>query len=264
MGRVTVHVADSLLSALDEEAHNRSISRSQAVATAIEFFISGDNQALVDAHNKLSETHNTLSASEEEVMRLTQELSKLNNQIAENDKTLESNHKDVMFLEGNVKRIQEELDQARSEANKLREEVEQYKTKLEQANEDAANIKDDFKQLKTRYDQNLTEATQRWEEQKLLKNEIAKQKKALEEAQATNLRLQNKIIDKQTEADKAFEIMVELAAIRAERDKLQEAMRVRDDDVAWLRGHVAQLTQQLALPPSQEEAKKKGWWRFWR
>jgi hypothetical protein len=32
-------------------------------------------------------------------------------------------------------------------------------------------------------------------------------------------------------------------------------------------GHVAQLTQsisQLSLQPSQEEAKKKGWWRFWK
>ena len=54
------------------------------------------------------------------------------------------------------------------------------------------------------------------------------------------------------------------STFRAEKDKLQEAMRVRDDDVAWLRGHVAQLTQQLALPPSQEEAKTKHWWRFWR
>ena len=44
MGRVTVHIADDLLSALDDEAHNRSISRSQAVAKAIEFFIAGDNQ----------------------------------------------------------------------------------------------------------------------------------------------------------------------------------------------------------------------------
>ena len=59
----------------------------------------------------------------------------------------------------------------------------------------------------------------------------------------------------------------ELAGIRVEADKLREAMRVRDDEVAFLRGHVSQLTQtvsQLALPPSQEEAKKKGWWRFWK
>jgi chromosome segregation ATPase len=59
----------------------------------------------------------------------------------------------------------------------------------------------------------------------------------------------------------------ELAGIKVEADKLREAMRVRDDEVSFLRGHVSQLTQtvsQLALPPSQEEAKKKGWWQFWR
>jgi len=32
-------------------------------------------------------------------------------------------------------------------------------------------------------------------------------------------------------------------------------------------GHAVQLTQsisQLALPPSQEEARAKSWWQFWR
>jgi hypothetical protein len=47
-------------------------------------------------------------------------------------------------------------------------------------------------------------------------------------------------------------------------DRLQEALKVRDDDVAWPHSHVAQLTQQLALTPSQEEAQKKGWWQFWK
>jgi len=45
-------------------------------------------------------------------------------------------------------------------------------------------------------------------------------------------------------------------------DEGQETM-----NISFLRRHVAQLTQsisQLALPPSQEEAKKKGWWRFWK
>ncbi|MFZ3148421.1 MAG: hypothetical protein WA137_05210 [Methanothrix sp.] len=38
-------------------------------------------------------------------------------------------------------------------------------------------------------------------------------------------------------------------------------------NIYFLREHVARLTQsisQLALSPSQEEAKKKEWWRFWR
>jgi hypothetical protein len=45
------------------------------------------------------------------------------------------------------------------------------------------------------------------------------------------------------------------------------AMNLKDDEICFLRGHVAQLTQsisQLSLPPSQEEAKKKGWWQFWK
>jgi hypothetical protein len=36
--------------------------------------------------------------------------------------------------------------------------------------------------------------------------------------------------------------------------------------ISFLQAHIAQLTQtvQLALPPAKEEAKKKGWWQFWK
>jgi hypothetical protein len=59
----------------------------------------------------------------------------------------------------------------------------------------------------------------------------------------------------------------ELVTSKNEADKLREAMNLKTDEVNFLRGHVSQLTQtvsQLSLPPSQEEAKKKGWWQFWR
>ena len=233
MGRVTVHIADDMLSALDGDAHNRSISRSQAVAKAIEFFIAGDNQK---AHNELSEAHNKLSASEEEVMRLKQELSKLEDQIAERNKALESSSTDVMRLTEEVKRIV-----------KLHEEAEHNK-----------------EDLKNKYDQSLVDATQRWEELKAYKNEVTKLKKLLEESQATNQHLKDELLNRQLETDALAKTREELAVMRTERNKLQEAMRVRDDDVAWLRGHVAQLTQQLALPASPEEIEKKGrgWWIF--
>ena len=233
MGRVTVHIADDMLSALDGDAHNRSISRSQAVAKAIEFFIAGDNQK---AHNELSETHNKLSASEEEVVRLKQELSKLEDQIAERNKALESSSTDVMRLTEEVKRIV-----------KLHEEAEHNK-----------------EDLKNKYDQSLVDATQRWEELKAHKSEVMKLKKLLEESQATNQHLKDELLNRQSETDALAKTREELAVMRTERDKLQEAMRVRDDDVAWLRGHVAQLTQQLALPASPDEIEKKGrgWWIF--
>ena len=51
------------------------------------------------------------------------------------------------------------------------------------------------------------------------------------------------------------------------KEKLGSALQAKEDEVSFLRGHVAQLTQsisQLALPPSQEEAMAKSWWQFWR
>ena len=94
----------------------------------------------------------------------------------------------------------------------------------------------------------------------------------------TEEKTQNEATQAQTRADK-LQIELEqahkelagareeLAGARVEADKLKEAMKVKDSEVSFLRGHVSQLTQtvsQLALPPSQEEAKKKGWWRFWK
>jgi chromosome segregation ATPase len=239
MGRVTVHVADTMLSALDEEAHNRSISRSQAVANAIEFFISGNSQAVLDAHNELSEAHNKLSASEEEVMHLKQQLSELNKQLAEKDISLESSNSEVMHLSEEVKRI----------------------VKLQ---EEAEHNKDDYEALRRKYDQLTSENSSRWEETKALKTENTKFKKDLDEARSASQKLKDELLKRQAETDLLAKVREELAAIKSDRDRLQEAMRVRDDDVAWLRGHVAQLTQQLALPPSQEEARAKSWWQFWR
>lgn len=75
----------------------------------------------------------------------------------------------------------------------------------------------------------------------------------------------------QAQADQAMKDLAssreELIAARAEADKLREAMKVRDDEVAFLRGHVAQLTQsisQFALEPGEEEIKAKHWYQFWK
>lgn len=54
---------------------------------------------------------------------------------------------------------------------------------------------------------------------------------------------------------------------RQEVAKFESALKAKEDEVSFLRGHVSQLTQsisQLALPPSQEEARAKHWWRFWK
>jgi metal-responsive CopG/Arc/MetJ family transcriptional regulator len=48
---------------------------------------------------------------------------------------------------------------------------------------------------------------------------------------------------------------------------LEATLKAKEDEISFLRGHVAQLTQsisQLALPPSQEEAMAKHWYQFWK
>ena len=59
----------------------------------------------------------------------------------------------------------------------------------------------------------------------------------------------------------------ELERCKVEKEKIIEAMKLKEGEIDFLRGHVSQLTQsisQLALPPSQEEARAKSWWQFWR
>lgn len=101
--------------------------------------------------------------------------------------------------------------------------------------------------------------------------QITHLKRTEEKARAEVTQAQAKADKLQAQADQAQRDLAsakeELAAVRVEADKLREAMKVKDDEVAFLRGHIAQLTQsisQLSLKPGEEEIKKKGWWHFWR
>jgi chromosome segregation ATPase len=67
--------------------------------------------------------------------------------------------------------------------------------------------------------------------------------------------------------DEGTKFKEEFEKTRQETTKYEMAFKSQQADIDFLRGHVAQLTQtvsQLALPPSQEEAKAKHWWRFWK
>jgi chromosome segregation ATPase len=109
-----------------------------------------------------------------------------------------------------------------------------------------------------------TEKEQTW-------REITHLKRTEEKARTEATQAQTKAEKVQADLEQANKDMgglrEELAGARVEADKLRDAMKVKDDEVSFLRGHVAQLTQtvsQLALPPSQEETRAKHWWRFWQ
>jgi hypothetical protein len=58
----------------------------------------------------------------------------------------------------------------------------------------------------------------------------------------------------------------ELEKARSETTKYELAFKSKDEEINFLRGYLSQLSEKItpALPPGQEEAKKKGWWQFWR
>jgi len=157
----------------------------------------------------------------------------------------------------------EELDQLRIELDQANSELGRVKREMDQA----SDLKTELEQLKAKYNQSTTEISQRWEETKILKKELDKLKKDLDEARSVNQKLKDDLLKRQSETDLLATTREELIAATTARDKLQEALKVREDEIAFLRGHVAQLTQsisQLSLKPGEEEIKKKGWWQFWR
>jgi chromosome segregation ATPase len=109
-----------------------------------------------------------------------------------------------------------------------------------------------------------TEKEQSWREITHLKRteEIARTEATQAQARADSLQAELEQAGKDTAALKE-----ELSAAKAETDKLSETMKLKEDETAFLRGHIAQLTQsisQLSLKPGEEEIKKKGWWQFWK
>jgi chromosome segregation ATPase len=101
--------------------------------------------------------------------------------------------------------------------------------------------------------------------------QITHLKRTEEKTRTEATQLQTKANKLQAELEQADKDLVgvreELVAARTEADKLRETMGLKNDEVSFLRGHVAQLTQsisQLSLKPGEEEIKKKGWWQFWK
>jgi len=109
-----------------------------------------------------------------------------------------------------------------------------------------------------------TEKEQTWREITHLKRT---EEKAREEAAQVKARADKLQVDLEQANMGLAGAREELAGAKVEADKLREAMNLKTDEISFLRGHVSQLTQtvsQLALPPSQEEAKAKHWYQFWK
>ena len=226
--RIYAPLDDPAVKELDHVATNRGISRAQLIIDAIDSYLHRPEPS-------------------------TNELDQLRISLDQKDSELDQ--------------LRIKLDQANSEIDQLKHQLDQTKISLDQSHAEATNLKDELEQLKTKHNQTTSDATQRWEELKGYKSDVTKVKKLLEESQATNQHLKDDLLKRQSETDQLAKTREELAVTKTDRDRLQEAISLRNQDVSFLQGHVSQLTQsisQFALKPGEEEIKKKGWWKFWR
>jgi len=112
-------------------------------------------------------------------------------------------------------------------------------------------------------DQARSDADQRWKEANQVKSELNQHKRDLEAARSREDQLRSEVEKTRSERDQASE---EAAVLRRDLEHFKETLRLKDDEINFLRGHLSQLSEKItpALPPSQEEAKAKHWWRFWK
>jgi len=239
MQKISVSVPDSTMESIDTETKRLGVSRSHFVSDAIDFFI-GPGRNLKNEIDKLNN----------ELMKKTEEAKSLSIKVLQLEERIPTIESQSRMKDYDINRLREELDEKTSENKSLSEKVLQLEERLPTIENQLAEAK---KELNSRAE----EVFQNNKKIHTLENQIAERdkdyKSKVSELEQLNTQI-NQFRDQLNEAEKLNE-------------KIGSALQAKEEEVSFLRGHVAQLTQsisQLALPPSKEEAQKKGWWHFWK
>lgn len=103
-----------------------------------------------------------------------------------------------------------------------------------------------------------------WKENQALKKA---EKQAREDAEQLRRKIgaiEDQLASTTLELEKARS---DVSLLKRDLAHYQETLRLKDQEIAFLRAHLSQLTQsisQLSLKPGEDEIKQKKWWRFWR
>jgi chromosome segregation ATPase len=129
---------------------------------------------------------------------------------------------------------------------------------------DLANMAHDLTQQKIEYEK-------LWKENQQLKRDIATSKKAEETSRTDMGQLMGQLgplKDQLALATSELEtIRIDMGLQKKDLAHAMDTIRSRDQQISFYEGQIANLVQslgQLAIKPGQEEARAKGWWRFWR
>lgn len=113
-------------------------------------------------------------------------------------------------------------------------------------------------------DQLRSEQDLRWKELQQLRSELNQAKREMETARSK----ENQLISERDQAKSSEEkVSGELVALTLNLEHHKETLQLKEEEISFLRGHVAQLTQsisQFALKPGEEEIRVKHWYQFWK
>jgi len=232
MPRITVDISDATLAQIDAEVKIQRVSRSKWAATAIDAYL----------QQKRITNDADVHQLEENVMQLQQQLDAKNAEIEKHSTDAEMMQK-VHQLEEEVMQLKKELDAKTAD--------------LDAQTSDIQVKEEELKRLKT-------DAELKWRETSQLRSEISQTKRELESTRSKIDQLQIELDKRRTEAEQTRS---EAESLRRDQDHYKDTLAMKDKQIGFLEGHVAQLTQsisQFALKPGEEEIKKRGWWQFWR
>ena len=112
-------------------------------------------------------------------------------------------------------------------------------------------------------DQLRSDQDQRWRELQQVRSELNQAKRDLETVRSREDHLRSDLDQARSSKDQASG---EVVVLKRDLEHYKQTLSLKDEEVEFLRGHISQLSEKItpALPPSQEEAKAKHWWAFWR
>jgi chromosome segregation ATPase len=145
----------------------------------------------------------------------------------------------------------------------ITQEVTTLKAQLEETIAEADHLRGDLQVKEGELAQLKNDAELKWREINQLRSEVTQTKRELESTRTKTDQLLAELDRKRTAAE---ESRSNSEALKKDLVHYQDTIKMKDEHISFLEATVHQALEKLpkSLPPSQEEAKRKGWWRFWK
>lgn len=147
--------------------------------------------------------------------------------------------------------------------DRITQEVTELNLKLEQSIAQADHLRGDLQVKEGELAQLRTDAESKWRETSQIRSEITQARRELENARTKADQLQAELDRKRNETEQAKSIS---DALQKDLAHYQDTVKMKDEHISFLEATVHQALEKLpkSLPPSQEEARAKHWYQFWK